>query len=234
MGATRARDPNRQGQAGRARRVGTPQARLKVAGNDVLLLGTVAGYVPDAERVRQAYDAFRPRTVALGVPPEDLATLDALAAAGTPPELPPLDDTAERLLGLVAAFGPTRIPSPDLEAAYLAAKGDGVPLAALDLGDADHAAAYTLAVRFHHVVQSNAIKARLLKRGVTGADAYEVAANWDAAWTRPKGLRRVEDAREAHMARRLREEAAAGTVLAVVPSVRLPGIVAALQRPSGA
>lgn len=212
--------------------MGTPQARLKVAGNDVLLLGTVAGFVPDAERVRQAYDAFRPATVALGVPPEDLATLEALAAAGTPPELPPLDDTAERLLGLLAAFGPTRIPSPDLEAAHLAAKGDGVPLAALDLADDEHAALFTKEVRFFHVVQSNAVKSRLLKRGVGGADAYEVAANWDAAWSKPKGLQRVEAAREAHMARRLRECAATGTVLAIVPSVRLPGIVAALQRPT--
>lgn len=206
----------------------TPQARLKVAGHDVLLLGTIAGFVPDGERVRQAYDAFRPATVALGVPPEDIAGLDALAGAEKP-ELPGLDDTMEKLFSLLEPFGGTRVPSPDLEAAHAAARGDNVPIEALDLDDAGHAEVFTKRVRFWHVVQSNSVKARLLKRGVAGVDAYEVAANWDAAWTAPAGLRRVEAAREEHMAARLREHAARGTVLAVVPAPRLPGIVRALQ-----
>ncbi|MEK6976025.1 MAG: hypothetical protein AABY18_06755 [Candidatus Thermoplasmatota archaeon] len=211
--------------------MGTPQARLDVAGNPVLLLGTIAGFVPDGERVRQAYEAFHPRVVALGVPPEDLATLDTLASASAAPaELPPLDDTHERLMGLLAPFGATRVPSPDLEIAHQVARADGVPLSALDLDDDAHATLYTKHVRFHHIIQSNGIKSRLLKRGVTGTDAYDVAANWDAAWTRPRGMRRVEDAREAHMAARLREVAAVadGNVLAVVPSTLLAGIVRAL------
>lgn len=207
--------------------VGTPQARLRVAGHDVLVLGTIAGFVPDAERVRQAYDAFRPQVLALGVPPEDLPGLDALAAAGEKPELPELDEATERLLGLLAPFGATRIPSPDLEAAHALARADAVPIVALDLDDDAHAALFTTNVKFLHVLQSNATKSRLMRKPPKGpaGDAYAVAAAWDASWNRPKGLRAVEDEREAHMARRLREEAAKGTVLAVVPSVRLAGIV---------
>jgi hypothetical protein len=206
--------------------VSTPQARIRVGEADVLLLGTVAGFVPDGERVRQAYEAFRPRVVALGVPPEDLTALDAIAAAGPAPELPELDDTSERLLALIAPFGATRIPSPDLEAAHGAARADGVPLEALDLDDAAHANLYTKSVKFHHVIQSNGVKSRLLKRGVPGADAYEVALNWDKAWNRPKGMRVVEEAREAHMANRLRELGATrGNVLAIVPAPRLAGVV---------
>jgi pheromone shutdown protein TraB len=84
-------------------------------------------------------------------------------------------------------------------------------------------------VKFHHVVQSNAIKSRLLKRGVEGADAYAVALAWDRAWNRPKGMRVVEEAREAHMAARLRELCAEpGNVLAIVPAPRLAGVVRAL------
>ena len=94
--------------------------------------------------------------------------------------------------------------------------------------DSEHAAAFTRHVRFLHVLQSNAIKSRLMRKGVGGADAYEVTANWDAAWNKPKGLRRLEQDREQRMAERLRDAAATGTVLAVVPSVRLQGIVQAL------
>lgn len=210
--------------------MGTPQARLRVAGHDVLLLGTIAGFVPDAERVRQAYEAFRPQLVALGVPPEDLPGLDALAAAARP-ELPELDVADEKRLALLARFGATRVPSPDLEAAHELARRDQVPLAALDLDDEAHAAAFTRHVTFLTVLRSNAIKSRLLRHGVAGGDPYAVMGAWDAAWNRPKGLRRVEEDREACMAQRLKEEAATGTVLAVVPAARLPGIVRALADP---
>lgn len=212
--------------------MGTPQARLQLHGNDVLLLGTVAGFVPDAERVRQAFEAFHPTTVALGVPPEDLAALDHLASAPGGDGFDAIDPLQQRLLGLLDAFGPTRIPSPDLESAHACAAGARLPLQALDLDDNAHSALFTKNVKFWHVVQSNIIQSRLLKRGVAGADAYAVAGNWDAAWTQPAGLRRVEAAREAHMAGRLRELARTGSVLAVVPSVRLAGIVSRLAPPT--
>lgn len=207
-----------------------PQSRLTVAGHDVLLLGTVAGFVPDADRVRQAFDAFRPQQIALGVPPEDLAALEQLAKTPKPEDLAVLDEASEKLLALVGAFGPTRIPSPDLEAAHALSQESGLPLHAIDLDDESHANAFTTNVKFYHVVQSNSIKSRLLRKGVTGADAYAVANAWDAAWTKPKGLHRVEALREAHMAERLRELASNGSVLALVPSARLTGIVAALTR----
>lgn len=208
----------------------TPQARFRLGECDVLALGTVPGFQPDAARVEQAFDAFLPDCVALGVPAEDVQTLEALAKANPRPELPDPDEATARLLELLGAFGPTAIPSPDLEAAMRLALAAGVPVEALDLGDAEHAALYTRHVRFRHVVQSNSIKRRLLKDGVQGADAYGLAEAWDAAWTRPKGLRRVEEAREEEMARRLREVATGRQrVLAVVPAPRMAGLLRQLS-----
>jgi hypothetical protein len=210
--------------------VPTPQARLRLGDCDLLLVGTVPGFAPDGERVEQAFHAFLPDCVALGVPPEDVRTLERLAGADPKPELPEPDDVTARLLELVGQFGPTAIPSPDLERATALALDAGVPLAALDIDDAEHATLYTKHVKFRHVVQSNSVKRRLLKDGVQGADPYEVSAAWDAAWTRPKGLRRVEEAREAWMADRLRILAGRHQrVLAVLPSVRLAAIVALLS-----
>lgn len=208
----------------------TPQARLGIGGCEVLLVGTVPGFAPDGERVEQAFQAFLPDCVALGVPAEDLAVLAQLATADPKPELPMPDEATQRLLELLAAFGPTAIPSPDLERATALARAGAIPVEALDLDDAEHATLYTKHVKFRHVVQSNSIKRRLLKDGVAGADAYALAAAWDAAWTRPKGLREVEEARERHMARRLRECAAGHRrILAVVPATRLAGLLRVLQ-----
>ncbi|MEA3165749.1 MAG: hypothetical protein QOJ26_615 [Thermoplasmata archaeon] len=208
----------------------TPQARLQIDGCDFLVLGTVPGFSPDGERVEQAFQAFLPDCVALGVPREDLAALEQLATADPKPELPQPDEATERLLELLAGFGPTAIPSPDLERATALARAGGIPVTALDIGDLEHATLYTKHVKFRHVVQSNSIKRRLLKEGVTGADAYALADAWDAAWTRPRGLREVELAREEHMARRLRDCATKHRrVLAIVPSPRLAGILALLN-----
>ena len=207
----------------------TPQARLRLGSCDVLLLGTVPGFVPDGERVAQAFAAFLPDCVALGVPPEDVRTLERLAREDPKPPLPEPDDVTERLLGLVGKFGPTAIPSPDLERATALARGASLPIASLDIDDAEHAALYTKHVKFRHVVQSNSVKRMLLKDGVEGADAYAVAAAWDAAWTRPKGLRRVEEAREEWMAQRLKVLASRHSrILAVVPSVRMAAVAARL------
>ncbi|MHB1262683.1 MAG: hypothetical protein ACYC2H_13330 [Thermoplasmatota archaeon] len=208
----------------------TPQARFRLASCDVLALGTVPGFAPDGERVEQAFQAFLPDCVALGVPAEDLAVLETLATANPRPELPRPDEATERLLELLGAFGPTAIPSPDLERATTLARGGKVKVEALDLGDQEHAALYTKHVKFRHVVQSNSIKRRLLKDGVTGEDAYALSEAWDAAWIRPRGLREVEEARERHMAERLRQVARVhGRVLAVLPAPRLTGVLRELQ-----
>jgi hypothetical protein len=208
----------------------TPQARLRIGACEVLFVGTVPGFVPDGERVEQAFAAFLPDCLALGVPAEDLVVLETLATADPKPELPNPDEATERLLELLGAFGPTAIPSPDLERATALARAGGLPVAALDLDDAEHATLYTKHVKFRHVVQSNSIKRRLLKDGVAGDDAYALAEAWDAAWTRPKGLREVEETRERHMARRLHEIAAEHRrILAVVPATRLAGVLRALQ-----
>lgn len=213
----------------------TPQARLRLGACDVLLLGTVPGYVPDAARVEQAFQAFLPDAVALGVPPEDVRTLEALATADPKPELPEPDEVTARMLELLGAFGPTAVPSPDLDKATALARERSLPVLALDLDDAAHAQLYTKHVKFRHVLQSNAVRRRLLKAGMGGADAYELARNWDAAWTRPKGLRAVEAAREEQMARRLRKEAEGHrTLLAVLPAPRLAGVVRLLSADAAA
>jgi len=68
--------------------VATRQARLRIGECDVLLLGNVPGFGPDGERVEQAFHAFLPDCVALGVPPEDVRTLERLAGADPSPSCP--------------------------------------------------------------------------------------------------------------------------------------------------
>lgn len=214
-------------------RVSAPEARLRLGACDLLLLGTVAGFAPDAERVRAAFAAHRPDRLALGVPPEDLPTLRLLALEPhRAADLPPLHEEEAHLQALLGRFGETRIPSPDLEAAERCAAAANVPVEALDLDDAAHAEAYTKGMKVRHLVRSSGRRKQALKSGFAEAtDAYDLAARWDALLAIGP-LLRLERMREGHMAARLRALAQESrSLLAVVPAARLPGVAAALLDP---
>ncbi|MES2155254.1 MAG: hypothetical protein V4510_08990 [bacterium] len=250
-----------------------PEARLRLGQCDVLVVGTIAGFVPDAARIDAAFAAHRPDRVALGIPPEDLATLGTLASAPQPEALigahqaPPsagrrrmsdpgagaagiealsdprprtmprldagddrpiagLDAASVRLLELLGRFGPTRIPSPDLESAHRLAAAAAVPLVAIDLDDAAHAEAFTRLVKVRHLIRSNSREKKLLAEEFAAApDAYALAAAWDAQQTRVKPLAAIERLREQHMAVRLRELAGrSARLLAILPATRMAGV----------
>lgn len=210
-----------------------PRFDTTLAGCRVMVLGTIAGFVPDAERVRAAIAATRPEVLALGVPKEDVTTLGHLATQGAA-ELVDPDPVTARFLEQLGTFGPTRVPSPDLEAAFAVATADGIPVEALDLDDDAHANVFTRKVGFMHVLRSNARTRRMVKRGLRDAppDPYTFATAWDHELAATKAFRSVDGAREVWMAHRLRQVAQGkSTVLAIVPVARLAGIEAALKAP---
>jgi hypothetical protein len=207
--------------------VSAPETRLRLGGCDLLVMGTIAGFVPDADRVRAAFAAHRPDRIALGVPPEDLDALRVLAEhPERHAELPGLDEMEARFQQLLGRFGATRVPSPDLEALYALAAAAGIPLESLDLDDLAHSHAYTERMKVRHLIRSSARRKKALKNDFAGApDAYALAAAWDAS-LESKPMRQVEALREDHMAMRLRVLAAVSNrLLAVVPVVRLAGVV---------
>lgn len=201
--------------------------------SDVYLLGTIAGFVPDADRVRAAFERVEPTVLALGIPPEDVEGLRTLAD-DPDVELPDTDPTTERFFEWLEPFGKTRVPSPDLETAFQVANEKEIRVEALDLDDEDHAEVYIRANKFRHVIQSGRIQRKLLKQDFSEhPDAASLAIAWDAYQNRIPSLQAVETAREEHMAERLREIAATspGPILAVVPVARLAGIQLSLLEP---
>lgn len=209
-----------------------PEARLQLGGCDLHLLGTIQGFVPEGERIRAAFAAARPDLVALGVPPEDLPSLEALrtAAEKVKEDLVEPDAASERLLQLLGRFGPTRIPSPDLEAAYGLARDAQVPVEGIDLDDASHSAEYVKRVKVRHLWRAPKREAKLLAREFEADDPYALVTQWDAEAHGSRPLREMEMLREEWMARRLIQCCAGKPrVLAVVPAARWKGVVERLQ-----
>ncbi|MGB1696931.1 MAG: hypothetical protein ACPHK8_00865 [Thermoplasmatota archaeon] len=190
----------------------------------VTLLGTIPGFVPDAERVRQAIEAHRPDCIALGIPPEDMESLHALMDDPKAlDDIPEVDGVEALFLSSLMEFGDIQvIPSPDLEAAMQS----GIPVHPIDMDDATHTDLYTESVKVRHLVQKGRVAKRLEKKPPTKDNPYQLAVAWDQAQCKVRPLAALEAAREAHMAAELR--AMDGNVLAIVHVARLAGIEALL------
>ena len=209
-----------------------PAARIRLGSCSLHVVGTIAGFVPDATRVRAAFESA-PEAVALGVPQEDLAALEALwKEPATTQELVEPDVASEHLLKLLARFGATRIPSPDLETAYALAKEANIPVLALDLDDIQHASLYTQRVKVRHLWWAPRREKRLLRKTFDEAgDPYDLAITWDRETNASKPIRELEAMREEHMAKRIREASATcQRLLAIVPAPRFAGIMARLEK----
>jgi pheromone shutdown protein TraB len=206
-----------------------PEVRLALDGCDLLVLGTVAGFQPEGERVRAAAESHQPEAVALGVPPEDIETLDQLAGKPLPEDAAP-DVQQAHLLRLLERFGTVRLPSADLEAAHAHARARGLPLLALDLDDATHAALFTERIGIRHIVAQNFTQKRLLKREFADArDAWDLCERFDRHLHRG-AFRGLEQERERQMATELRKAGKGrARLLAVVPYPRMAGVIHLLQ-----
>lgn len=209
-----------------------PSARLIVGNCRIHLLGTVAGFVPDGQRVHEAIQEGA-AAIACCVPAEDLATLDLLREKPElMSEMAQPDDLEERRLGGLGNFGETQIPSPDVVAAHEEAHRAQLPLEPLDLGDAHHTTLYTQFVKLRHVVQGNSARNRLRKSLPEAEDAYDFQRRWDATLLKSKGQQRLEAARLDHIEARLRDVAAKHpTLVAVVPVLHFEALAQRLGKP---
>ncbi len=204
------------------------EATVQIGDAKVHLIGTIAGFVPDAERVRLALENG-PERICLGIPPEDLEALSALHdQPDRAEELPELDEWTQRLFEHLAPFGETRIPSPELEIAFAHAARHDIPLTALDLDDATHTEAHTHSLKLRHIVRMNTARNRMLKKPFEAETAHELAVAWDAAEHSVKPLQAIQGLREKHMANQLRTHSHGDTV-AIVPIARLAGVLAQLE-----
>jgi hypothetical protein len=243
---------------------------VRLGEHEIVILATIPGFVADGTAVADALHELAPQQLGLGVPPEDMDALRALADHADPSSLIPdrpqasvvdefhgapglegihdigagpeaeegdedslfaaIDPVHAHLLELLQRFGPTRLPSPDLEAAFAWATSAGVDIVPLDMDDAAHSDAYIAKHRFIDVLRAGKRQQKLLSAQFEEAkDAHDLLRRFDAMQASMPSLQAVEAAREIAMAQGLRTMASLGNVVAVVPAVRAVGIIAALN-----
>lgn len=202
------------------------QATRKLEHADLTLLGAVTGLVSEAERIESAILDRGPDRLGLGIAPEELKALKAIALDEIDEEIE-LDVAAvdEAYAQHLSRFGRVELPPPAFVRAVEVALEEEIPTEALDLPEESFTETFTDNVGAIDLIRRGRRERKLAKHGVEADDATEFARKWDEKLLEIGGLRKVEKMREAHMADRLRAVCeASGSVLAVVDTVRRPGI----------
>lgn len=198
-------------------------------GGRAVLLGSVFGLASEQDRVERALEAASYERLLLGISRE---ALDAIEVhEGDPPPVDPedLEPMTQVYLAQLARFGPVHVPAAELYIAWRHATGQYVSVEAIDMSDAAHTEAYVQNVSVWETIRKERRQRKRARQIDETDDVHEFVAAWDDVFFPTKGLKRVERARERHMAQQVLEATQdVRRLVAVVPDERLDGIVGRL------
>jgi len=170
-------------------------------GRRVFLLGVVRGLESERAVVREALGESSADAIALSISDEEMKALELYEKG----EVPPSNFEEDVYIDGLSRFGEVKKPPPCfVEARDLARKG-GLKCHALDMNDQDYTEAYVSNVGTFEMMRHSMNEARL-RRWRSKADTPEdFVIEFDGKVNDAKGFRRLEKARERHMAGRLVE-----------------------------
>jgi hypothetical protein len=194
-------------------------------GHRLFLLPVIRGLESERLKVRNALQECSPNVIAVSVSPEEL---DGLAKfEGGEVEASNIEEQIymERL----AAFGEVSKPPPCFLEARDQAKERGLKLEALDLNNEDFTEAYVTNVSTVEMMMQSWIANKLQGPQLLAVTPEEFVLKFDWAVNRKDGFKRLEQAREKHMAKRLGQLMdESKDTLALIELERLEGVRRAL------
>jgi hypothetical protein len=189
----------------------------------IRLLGTVHGLKREGERVKAAFQEYQPDCIAVGIPLEDLETLESCTVKEV--DFVTSEDQ-NYYFDCLASFGEVRVPPADLTATFLLSKEYCLPLEALDVGDDQYAQLFTKNVSIVGLLLASRKNKKVRKQGLVAENPEAFALEWDNYNNATKPFQAIEKAREQHMADRLFEVSQQyERILAVLPYPRFDGIL---------
>lgn len=196
---------------------------LTINGSTLRLLGTVHGLRREGERVRAAFDDMQPDSLAVGIPEEDIKTLDSCTSKEINFET---SEEQKYYFDYLSTFGEVCIPPADLVAAYLLAKENNLPLEALDIGDERYAHLFTKKVSILGLLRVSHKNKKAQKRGFSAESPEAFSLEWNEHINATKQFHAIETAQKRHMADRLFQITQQyDRILAVLPYPQFDGVL---------
>lgn len=189
------------------------------------ILGIVKGLVSEAEKVESYLREFQPEVVGIGISCEELEGLKEYIKKGF--ELPALSVLEDIYAEKLAVFGDVGFPPPAFERVVAYCVEHGIPICPLDIPEVEFTDLYCNTVHTMDLIfQSFRIK-RLRKKKIEAKYPEDFEIIWDRLVNRVGGFKKVEDAREKHMAEELKK--LNGRVLSVIEIARACGVARMLK-----
>jgi hypothetical protein len=203
---------------------------VRIGASAITFLPVVKGLVSEAAAVSAAYEEVRPEVIALSVSREDLQGLRRPEDY----ELYEPSDLEIIYQAILERFGEVRLPPPAYVRAVEIADRHGTAIIPVDMNDEVYTAAYCELVRTRDMLREAMFARRATGKRYDLSDPYAFARSWDAQVNSSRGYRKLEGAREEHIAGALRGLSNLyRTILAVMEIERCDGVMARLENGEG-
>jgi hypothetical protein len=195
----------------------------------LVILGVVRGLVSEADALAAALDRANPARIALALAPDEMKSYASYFVGSSTEPFVPLTESEGVEVRELQRYGEVRMPHPSVLRTLNWAREKGRPVSAVDPTEDEYAEMFADNIGYWELVRRTLRERRLLRSPPRAATADEFLLAWDQRVNKGRGSRRLQTAREAHVAEEVRLlEAEGGTTAVIVDRERVPRVLAAL------
>lgn len=199
---------------------------VEINGCRVHVEGVLKGLVSEEARVQAIFAAVRPEVLGISVSKEGLAAM----RLELPASAYDLSEEEQVYKTFMENFGEVRLPTPAYVVALRLSEQTGTPIIPLDMNDELYTEAYCEAVGGLDLVRGGFKSRRIGKKRFDISSPQAFVLDWDRKVNGISGFRRLEIARELHMAQAISNLAKRyKVVLALVEFERAEGVLRSLE-----
>jgi len=157
------------------------------------------GLVSEEQKVQRVFDSVRPEVLGISVSKEGLTAM----RMDLPESAYDLSEQEHAYKALMETFGEVRLPTPAYTKALAISQQTNTPIIPLDMNDDLYTQAYCEAVGGLDLVREGMGTKKLKRKRFDISSPEAFVRDWDRKVNRISGFRRLELARESHIARAL-------------------------------
>ena len=162
---------------------------------EILILGIVKGLVASGEKVRKAFDDYKPDAVAVSISKEGLmAMVEHVESGAEMAEMENLEE--EYYVAALERFGEVRKPPPSFVASWELCEKLELPLYPVDFDDLEFTELYCSYVSGVEWLRQPSKQREITRKRFTAKTAEEFVLEWDELVNGTKGMRKMERSRE--------------------------------------